>query len=95
MDTIIDVLDRVKHKTIYHADHIGTLMLILGFIVLEYGNLIGWTLSSRGLLGAVLIAGGCYFCTWVRKDDKPLLFFSGFFSTLLLILVVTKLKGIW
>lgn len=95
MNTVISILEKTKHKTKYHADYIGTLMLILGFIILEYGNLIGWTLSSRGLFGAVLIAGGCYSCTWARKDDKMLLFFSGFFSAFLLLLVLTKLIGLW
>ena len=95
MNTIVGILDRAKHKTICHLDHIGLSMLIIGYIILEYGNLIGWTLSSRGLIGAVLICIGCYCWTWATKNCKLLLFFSGFFSACLLILVLTKLKGIW
>ncbi len=90
-----DILVRAKHKIIYHLGHIGLSMLIIGWIILEYGNLIGWTLSSRGLIGAVLICIGCYCWTWATKNNKLLLFFSGFVSALLLILVLTKLKGFW
>ena len=95
MNTIIGVLERAKRKIIYHIEHIALSILIIGWIILEYGNLIGWPLSSRGIIGAVLISGGCYTLTWVRKNEKVFLFFSGFISALLIILVVFKLKGMW
>lgn len=90
-----DVFIRAIHKTKYHIDYVGLSVMIIGLIILQFGDLIGWTLSSRGILAAMLATGGCYCCTWKREFDKLCFFFSGFFSAILLFLVTTKLKGLW
>ncbi len=92
MSTFVGILKSAKHKITY--DYIILSLLIIGFLATDLvGNLIGWERSTGTVIGAVLMTGGCYLATWKLKDNKALLFLSGFFTALLLCLLILKLKG--
>ena len=96
MNTLNDILKSAKQKTIYHLDYIALSLLIMGCSAAGLlGVLAGWALSTRCVIGAVLISGGCYLATWANNNNRALLFLSGFFSAILLFVVVFKLKGSW
>ncbi len=94
MSTFVGILKSAKHKITH--DYIVLSLLIMGVLGTDLvGNLIGWELSTRTVIGAVLVTGGCYLATWKGKDNKALLFLSGFFTALLLCLLILKFKGSW
>lgn len=94
MSTFVDILKSAKHKVTYR--YIALSLLIMGVLATDLvGNLIGWKHSIGTVIGAVLIAGGCYLATWKDKDNKALLFLSGFFTALLLCLLILKFRSSW
>lgn len=87
MNTLNCILKSAKQKVSYHLDYIALSLLIMGCAGIDLlGFLTGWTLSTRVVIGAVLITGGCYLATWITQS-KILLFLSGFFTVLLFALV--------
>lgn len=94
MSTFMGILKSAKHKITYH--HIALSLLIMGYLATDLvGDLIGWERSTGTVIGAVLVTGGCYLATWKIKNNKALLFLSGFFTALLLCLLILKFKGSW
>ena len=92
MSTFVSILKSAKHKITY--DYIALSLLIMGFLATDLvGTLIGWERSTGTVIGAVLITGGCYLATWIMKDNKTLLFLSGFLTALLLCLLILKFKS--
>ena len=94
MSTFVGILKSAKHKITH--DYIVLSLLIMGVLATDLvGNLIGWELSTRTVIGAVLTTGGCYLVTWKYKNNKALLFLSGFLTALLLCLLILKFKDSW
>lgn len=96
MNTLNGILKSAKQKITYHLDYIALSLVIMGCSVIDLlGVLTGWALSTRCVIGAVLITGGCYLATWTTNDNKALLFFSGFLTALLLFVLVLKFNSNW
>lgn len=94
MSTFVGILKSAKHKITH--DYIVLSLLIMGSLAMGLvGDLIGWELSTRSVIGAVLLTGSCYLATWIEKDNKTLIFLSGFFTALLLFLLILKFKSSW
>ena len=89
MNTLNCILKSAKQKVSYHLDYIALSLLIMGCLALDLlGVLTGWALSTRVVIGAVLVTGGCYLTTWINNQSKALLFLSEFLTCLLLFVLV-------
>ncbi len=79
------------------------LVLVLasaGWLVQDFGDLINWTFSTKGLITSGLLCSSCWLGTWASKRehntvDKVFLFSSVFFTILLLVYVTGKIGLGW
>lgn len=100
MKTVVSVLRLAKHDA--HMRHLllAFVLASLGWLVLHFGDLIGWTFSTKCLIASGLSSGSCWLGTWASKRehntvDKVFLFSSVFCSILLLVCVTGKIGFGW